>query len=102
MLAPERRTFDRKHADMPIFKMVENSAVCCGMEDLSPTGVRLSRRKGPVSGSLCNLELHLVPNKLTTVLTARLVWRDAEHEAFEFVAPSFSQQAILQKILVDY
>jgi hypothetical protein len=103
MLVRERRTFDRKPADMPIYKMVGNTAVWCRMDDLSPTGVRLSRG-GSASGrdDVCNLELHLVPNKLTTVLTGRLVWRDDEHEAFEFVAPSFSQQAILGKILVDY
>jgi hypothetical protein len=100
MLALERRNSNRKPTDMPIYKMVGNASISCRVDDLSPTGVRLARRSGdPLREGVCNLELHLVPNKLTTVFTGRLVWRDDEHEAFEFVAPSSSQQAILEKLL---
>ena len=88
---------------MPVYKMVGNASISCRVDDLSSTGVRLARRSGdPLREDVCNLELHLVPNKLTTVVTGRLVWRDDDHEAFEFIAPSSAQRAILEKILVGY
>jgi hypothetical protein len=102
MRAHERRNRDRKAADLPIYKTIGASIASCRMDDISPTGVRLARLPGDARGDLCDLELHLVPNKLTTVFAGRLVWRDDAHEAFEFVAPRHSQQAILEKVLSNY
>lgn len=102
MLAHERRNRDRKAAALPITKIVGGSGVSCRMDDVSPSGVRLSRRPGDAREGACALELHLVPDKLTTVFNGRLVWRDDAHEAFEFVSPRPSQQAILDKVLESY
>ena len=99
----DRRNGDRKTADMPIYKLVGDTSICCHLDDISPTGVRLARCGEAIAdGRLCNLELHLVPNSLTTVFTGRRVWQDDEHEAFEFVSPSFAQQAILERLLDNY
>jgi hypothetical protein len=104
MRPKDRRNGDRKPTDMPIFKLVGGASVSCRIDDLSPTGVRLARggEPSPDDDRLCNLELHLVPNRITTVLTGRRVWRDAAHEAFEFVCPSFAQQAVLERLLDNY
>jgi hypothetical protein len=103
MRARDRRNGDRKSADMPIYMLIGDSTICCRMDDLSPSGVRVARcRAAPVDGLTHNLELHLVPNKLTTVLTGRRVWHDDAHEAFEFVSPSFAQQALLERLLENY
>jgi len=99
----ERRNGDRKSADMPIYEIVGEKSVRCRMDDISPTGVRLGRRLMPgAGGRTCSLELHLVPDRITTVLEARRVWQDGEHEAFEFVSPSFAQQALLERLLDNY
>ena len=99
----DRRNGDRKAADMPIYKLLGDTSICCRMDDISPTGVRLTRcGEAPGEDRVCNLELHLVPNRLTTVFTGRRVWQDDEHEAFEFVSPSFAQQALLERLLDNY
>jgi len=103
MLARNRRNGDRKPADMPIYMLVGESSVCCRMDDISPTGVRVARcSAAPIDGRVCDLELHLVPHKLTTLLCGRRVWHDDRHEAFEFVAPSFAQQALIERLLGNF
>lgn len=103
MCPNNRRNGDRKAAGMPIYKIVGDKSIPCRMDDLSPSGVRLARLPGsPSDDRMCNLELHLVPNRITTVLTARRVWQDDDHEAFEFVLPSFAQQALLERMLDNF
>ena len=89
--------------DMPVTKQIDDDERDCFMSDLSPSGVKICR--GHMGGNeqpLCNLELHLVPGSMSTVLTARLVWHDEDFEAFEFIAPSFAQQALLERMLDNY
>jgi len=99
----DRRNGDRKAAGMPIYKIIGDRSIRCDMDDLSPTGVRIARDPGASHDDrVCSLELHLVPDRLTTVLTGRRVWQDACHEAFEFISPSFAQQALLERMLDNY
>ena len=89
--------------DMPVTKQIDDDERDCFMSDLSPSGVKIYRgHTGGNEQPLCNLELHLVPGSMSTVLTARLVWHDEDFEAFEFLSPSFAQQALLERMLDNY
>ncbi|MFO8070395.1 MAG: PilZ domain-containing protein [Polyangia bacterium] len=99
----EKRNARRFRRDMPVSKLIGASETACWVDDLSPTGVRLRRFDEPLLGNeLCRMELHLVPGSISTVVTARRVWSDRESEAWEFVSPSFAQQAMLERIAGNY
>ena len=98
----ERRNGSRRLFDMPVTKLSGELERDCWVSDISPTGVRLRRFDEPIRDRVCNLELHLVPGALSTVLAARRVWHDDDYEAFEFVDPSFAQQAILERLFDNY
>jgi len=89
--------------EMPVTRQVGNDERVYFVSDLSPSGVKI-RRQGMCGQEqpLCNLELHLVPGAMSTVLTARRVWHDEDFEAFEFISPSFAQQALLERMLDNY
>lgn len=96
----ERRNGSRKRIDIPVTKQLGDADLLCRIRDISPTGVRLVRRPGASPGqAVLNLELHLVPGSITTVISARRVWSTDDFEAFEFVSPSFAQQAIIERML---
>ncbi len=89
--------------EMPVTRQVGNDERVYFVSDLSPSGVKIRRQgMGGQEQSLCNLELHLVPGAMSTVLTARRVWHDEDFEAFEFISPSFAQQALLERMLDNY
>jgi hypothetical protein len=98
----DRRNGNRKRIELPVTKQTGDAELLCRISDISPTGVRLlrGRRHGFLRDQqVLNLELHLVPGSITTVISARQVWSDDQFEAFEFVAPSFAQQAIIERML---
>ena len=89
--------------EMPVTRQVGNDERVYFVSDLSPSGVKIRRQgMGGQEQPLCNLELHLVPGAMSTVLTARRVWHDEDFEAFEFISPSFAQQALLERMLDNY
>lgn len=89
--------------EMPVTKQMDDNERDCFISDLSPSGVKIWRQdRGRHEQPLCNLELHLVPGSMSTVITARRVWQDEDFEAFEFIAPSFAQQALLERMLDNY
>jgi hypothetical protein len=72
----------------------------CQACEISPTGIRVVRGGEPLRGSdLVQIEVPLVPGGITTVFTARRVWHRGGYEAFEFVSPTFAQQAVLERRL---
>ncbi len=98
-----RRNSSRRMMEMPVTKQMGDDERVYFVSDLSPSGVKIRRQgMGGYGQPLCNLELHLVPGAMSTVLTARRVWHDEDFEAFEFVAPSYAQQALLERMLDNY
>ncbi len=95
-----RRHAIRKHIAMPVSKIMENDDICCWVSDIGPGGVKLVRQCASSSSqTVCNLELHLVPGSIYTVVTGRRVWQDDDFEAYEFIAPSFAQQMMIEKMV---
>jgi hypothetical protein len=94
----DRRNGNRHEVDMPVTKLTGDNARDGYAADLGPTGVRLRRvlDRAPTQ-PLLNIELHLVPGAISTVIAARKVWHDDDYEGFEFIAPSFAQQAFLER-----
>ena len=96
----ERRNGRRRTVDMPVTKQYGDGERDTFVSDLSPSGVKLRRFTVPSSEqAVCNLELHLAPGSISTVLAARRVWQDDDYEAFEFVSPSFAQQMFLERMV---
>ncbi len=94
-----RRFSHRRKVDLQVGTGSGGGDFVCVAKDVSPTGIRLRRAQGqPPSPPISNLEIHLVPNAITTVITGRCVWRSDDDEAFEFVSPSFAQQMILERL----
>ena len=99
----ERRSADRKMIDLTVSKHINGDTYYCRACEISPGGIRLQRLFNPDPGDrTIRIELPLVEGGLTTVLSARKVWRSGGYEAFEFVNPSFAQQAILERIFGNY
>ncbi|MBN2719091.1 MAG: PilZ domain-containing protein [Deltaproteobacteria bacterium] len=99
MKPEERRRAARRKVDLQVTRQSGIEENCCYVDDVSPTGIKLKREAGTLpSTPICNLELHLVPGAITTVLAGKRVWTTAEYEGFEFVSPSFSQQMIIERI----
>jgi hypothetical protein len=99
----DRRNGDRKRFDMPVTKQMGDESRDCLIGDLSPSGIRLRRLGlGEEEQPLCDLELHLVPGSISTVVAARKVWQNDEFEAYQFVSPTFAQQAVLERMLGNY
>ncbi len=99
----ERRRANRQAIDMTVSKHVDGETYFCRACEISPTGIRLERLFNPDPGDRpIRIELPLVEGGLTTVLSARKVWRKGEHEAFEFMAPSYAQQSILEQLFGNY
>jgi hypothetical protein len=98
-----RRSAKRRTVDLPVTKQMGEESREGFAADLSPTGARLRRLldREPSQG-LLNLELHVVPGSLSTVVAARRVWFDDDFEGFEFISPSFSQQALLERICGNF
>ena len=99
----ERRRANRRTIDMTVSKHVDGETYFCRACEISPTGIRLERLFNPDPGERpIRIELPLVEGGLTTVLSARKVWRRGEHEAFEFMSPSYAQQSILEQLFGNY
>lgn len=99
----DKRNGNRNVVDMPVTKLMNEDNREGYAADLSPTGVRLLRLldREPTQQVL-NLELHVVPGSVSTVVTARRVWFDEDFEGFEFIAPSFAQQALLERVCGNF
>lgn len=99
MLETERRRWTRRKIDMQVTRQSGVEDEFCKTDDVSPTGIKIKKDvNAQPSTPICNLELHLVPGAITTVIAGKCVWQTDEYEAFEFVSPSFSQQMIIERI----
>lgn len=99
MRPEERRRSARRKVDLQVTRQSGIEENDCNVDDVSPTGMKLKRARGTLpSTPICNLELHLVPGAITTVLAGKRIWTTDEYEGFEFVSPSFSQQMIIERI----
>jgi hypothetical protein len=98
----ERRNANRKTIDLPVTKQAGDLSMDAWASDISPTGVRLRRFRDQADWSVIDLELHLVPGAISTVIQARRVWKDEDFEAFAFENATFSQQAILERMFENY
>jgi hypothetical protein len=99
----ERRKAGRMQVDLTVRKHTNGSAYVCRACEISPTGIRLKRIFDTDSGGgLVDIEVPLVEGKLTTAITARRVWQRSGFEAFEFISPSFAQQAMLERLFGNY
>ncbi|MDD5309956.1 MAG: PilZ domain-containing protein [Deltaproteobacteria bacterium] len=96
----ERRKARRIPVDFDVTETVNGVPHDCQACEISPTGIRMVRRSESARGAdLVQIEIPLVPGGITTVFTARRVWQRGGHEAFEFVSPTFAQQAVLERRL---
>lgn len=99
----DRRHGNRKVVDMPITKLMTDDPREGFASDLSPCGVRLRRLLDRTpTDDLLDIELHLVPGSIHTVIEARRVWFDDDFEGFEFISPSFAQQALLERVCGNF
>ena len=99
MKPKERRRAPRRKIDLQVTRQSGIEEDQCTVDDVSPTGIKIRKEHGTLpSTPICNLELHLVPGAITTVLAGKRVWSTDEYEGFEFVSPSFSQQMIIERI----
>ena len=98
----ERRNACRKMIDLPVTKQAREVSTDAWASDISPTGVRLRRFRDENDWSVIDLELHLVPGAISTVIRARRVWKDDDFEAFAFQNASFAQQAMLERMFDKY
>jgi hypothetical protein len=95
----EQRRARRRAVDFGVKKVVAGESYCCRACEISPTGIRLERLLDQSSEDrYIEIQLPLVEGQLTTQVAARRVWRRAGFEAFEFVGPSFAQQAMLERM----
>ena len=95
----DRRYSRRRKLDLKVIKQSGIEERSCYTDDVSPTGIKLRKKQGQLpSTPICNLEIHLVPEAITTVIASRCVWESEEYEGFEFVSPSFSQQMIIERL----
>lgn len=99
----ERRRAGRMCVDMAVRKYIKGEILSCRACEISPTGIRLERTLGLDSGEQpISIEVPLVEGRLTTAVPARRVWRNREFEAFQFISPSFAQQAMLERMFGNY
>ncbi len=95
----ERRRAGRRIVDLEVRKHLGSDSYYCRACEISPTGIRLKRIFDMGQGdSLIDIEVPLVEGGLTTEVSARRVWRKGAYEAFEFVSPSFAQQAMFERL----
>jgi hypothetical protein len=98
-LGSERRNGNRRKIELPVTRQTLDRDLNSWTYDVSPTGVKLRKLGLPSSEeSICNIEVHLVPGAITTVIAARRVWQNDSFEAFEFISPSYAQQMIMEKM----
>jgi hypothetical protein len=99
----DRRNCGRHVVDMPVTKVAGPVTREGFASDISPTGVRLRRllARAPTDKQV-SIELHVVPGAMSTVVTARRIWFDDDYEGFEFVDPSFAQQAMLERVCGNF
>jgi len=88
--------------DLPVTKQSGELTLDAWASDISPTGVRLRRFRDGNDWSAIDLELHLVPGSISTVVHARRVWQDEDYEAFVFDGASFAQQALLERMFDNF
>lgn len=99
----ERRRVGRTVVDMSVRKHINGDAYFCRACEISPSGIRLEKLFIGDSGTnLIDIEVPLVEGRLTTSVPARRVWCDSGYEAFEFVDPSFAQQAMLERLFGNF
>lgn len=95
----ERRRATRRKVDLQVTRQSGLDDSNCCVDDVSPTGMKIRKERSTLpSTPICNLELHLVPGAITTVIASKCVWQNDEYEGFEFVSPSFSQQMIIERL----
>ena len=95
----ERRRADRMLVDMEVQKHLDGESYCCRACEISPTGIRLRRVfEDARERKLIDIEVPLVQGGLHTSLPARKIWSSGQYEAFEFVGPTFAQQAMLERL----
>lgn len=99
----ERRRAERMSVQMMVTQDAGGDCRPCQAHDLSPTGIRLQRRSAAGDPPpVINIEIPLVPGGLTTAIAARRVWQSPTQEAYEFVDPSFAQQAMLERVFGNF
>ncbi len=99
----ERRKAGRLTVDLEVRKHFDGDSYCCRACEISPTGIRLKRIFDThKSNDVIDIEVPLVQGGLTTAIPSRRVWRAGGYEAFEFVRPSFAQQAMLERVFGNY
>ncbi|MCP4679234.1 MAG: PilZ domain-containing protein [Deltaproteobacteria bacterium] len=99
----ERRRAGRKLVDLEIRKHQNGSSYFCRACEISPTGIRINRiLDSHITDDIIDIEVPLVLGGLTTSVPSRMVWREGSYEAFEFVDPSFAQQAMLERVFGNY
>ncbi|MBN2802094.1 MAG: PilZ domain-containing protein [Deltaproteobacteria bacterium] len=98
-LVSERRRERRLKVDLKVTRQSGIDDLACLAENISATGIKIRKRAESLpSTSICNLELHLVPGSISTVVAGRCVWQNSDYESFEFISPSFSQQVIIERL----
>jgi hypothetical protein len=99
MTAEDRRYTKRIKIDLKVTRQSGFDDLPCSTENVSPTGIRIRKSKTALPATpVCNLELHLVPGSISTVIAGKRVWTSDEYEGFEFISPSFSQQMIIERL----
>ena len=99
----EQRRAKRQNVDMGVKKVVDGESYACRACEISPTGIRLERLfDHSPEDQFIEIQLPLVDGQLTTQVNARRVWRKSGFEAFEFVSPSFAQQAMLERLFGNF
>ena len=99
----EQRRAKRRNVDMDVNTVVDGETYECRACEISPTGIRLERLfEDAEEEPFVEIRLPLVVGKLTTQVNARRVWQRPGYEAFEFVSPSFAQQAMLEKVFGNF
>jgi hypothetical protein len=88
---------------MKVNKHSGGASYRCRACEISPSGIRLKRVFDlDSSNDLVDIEVPLVEGGITTQVSARRVWRKGGFEAFEFINPSFAQQAMLERLFGNY
>ncbi len=98
-----KRRAERRIVDMGVTKVVQGESYPCRACEISPIGIRLENALAEsAADDIIEIEVPLVEGQLTTQVSARPVWNRSGYEAFEFVSPSFAQQAMLERLFGNF
>ncbi len=96
-----KRRAERRAVDLGVTMYIDGEPYPCRACEISNSGIRLAQTLGDTSRETVELALPLVEGQLNTQVTARQVWSNAFFEAFEFIAPSFAQKTMLERIFIS-